>query len=312
MLAARVVMEQGIKVAGLSFESPFFGAARARKAAATLGIELRVDDFTATILRLLEHPPHGFGSVMNPCIDCHTAMIRRAGELLPALDCRFVITGEVLNQRPMSQNRRSLDIVAKESGMEDLLLRPLCARLLAPTRPEREGWIDRERLLDFSGRSRKPQMALAERFGITAYPSPAGGCLLTEPTFCCRVKDILDHGAIGNIAALRRLRMGRHYRLDQTVKLVVGRNREDNEALLTTVETGDIVIDCRGIPGPVGIVDRGAADNQILAAAAVCAAHSDGRIRERVPVEICVGPGPGRRIEITPARPEDYRRLRIE
>lgn len=312
MLAARVVMEQGIPVTGLSFESPFFSAARARQAAATLGIPLHVDDFTATIIRIVAHPAHGFGSAMNPCIDCHAAMIRRAGELLAELGCRFVVTGEVLNQRPMSQNRRSLDIVANDSGICDLLLRPLCARLLSATMPEREGWIDRDRLLNFSGRSRKPQMALAARFGITAYASPAGGCLLTEPTFCCRVKDILDHGALDNAAGLKRLRLGRHYRLGPSVKLVVGRNRVENEALLPTAETGEVVVDCRAVPGPVGIVDRGASEEQILAAAAICAAHSDGRLRERVPVTICAIAGSPRALEVSPARPEDLRQTRIE
>ena len=191
-LAVCVLQRAGAEVEGVSFETPFFRADAARKAAAALGVKLHVVDFTDDEIALIENPPHGFGGAMNPCIDCHATMIRRAGELMRKLGYDFVATGEVRGQRPMSQNAQSLLTVEKSSGMKGRLVRPLSAKLLEPTIPELEGLIDREKLLDISGRSRERQIALAAEFGITDYPSPAGGCKLTEEAFGRRLKDLME------------------------------------------------------------------------------------------------------------------------
>ena len=179
-LSICVLRDQGLHVEAVVFASPFFKIEAAKRASENLKVPLQVVSFTQDILELVNHPPHGFGGGLNPCIDCHALMIRRAGELMVEKGFDFVATGEVLNQRPMSQNRRSLGIVEADSALNGRLLRPLSALLLEPTVPELEGKVDRTRLLGLNGRTRKPQMELAKKFGLVEYPSPAGGCLLTE------------------------------------------------------------------------------------------------------------------------------------
>jgi tRNA U34 2-thiouridine synthase MnmA/TrmU len=181
MLSALVLRRQGIHVEWISFETPFFSADKARRAANQTGIPLHVQDITDEYLVMLQAPPAGFGKNMNPCMDCHALMFRKAGFFMQAHGFDFLFSGEVLGQRPMSQTAPSLRYVEKHSGFDGKILRPLSARRLPETDMERQGLVDRNRLLDLSGRSRKPQMALAAEFGIGAYPSPAGGCLLTDP-----------------------------------------------------------------------------------------------------------------------------------
>lgn len=290
-LAVRVLQEQGITVIGLCFDSPFFNLAPARHAARQLGIELDVVDFTADILDLIKHPPHGFGAGMNPCIDCHARMLRRAGERLARHDARFLVTGEVLNERPMSQNRRSLGIVARDSGLADLVLRPLSARLLEPTRPEREGWVDRERLLALEGRGRKPQFALAAQWGLTDYPTPAGGCRLTEPNYARRLRDLKAHEGLDDPRQLRLLRLGRHLRLSPQYKLIIGRDEADNAAIEAEAAPGDAVLSFEAIPGPVALLPGGGAvDQAFLARAMACAAaYADAPPDATAPIVIRTG-----------------------
>ena len=182
-LAVCVLRDQGVYVEGITFESPFFCSKNAKNAAENLGIPLHVIDFTAEIMELLISNRHGFGSEMNPCIDCHTLMIKKAGMIMKEKGFHFLSTGEVLSQRPMSQNRQSLGVVTDESGCGEFLVRPLSAKLLTETEPEKKGWVDRARLLAIEGRNRKAQYKLAKRFGLTKIPQPAGGCKLTEPNF---------------------------------------------------------------------------------------------------------------------------------
>ncbi|MBI4725834.1 hypothetical protein HY768_01180, partial [candidate division TA06 bacterium] len=170
ILAARVIKEQGIEVIGITFVTPFFGAANSRKAAAQLGINLVEHDFTDEYFVMMKNPHYGFGGNMNPCIDCHGLMLRTAHGLLEKHGASFLITGEVLGERPMSQTKGGLNAVLKLSADRDLILRPLSAKLLAPVKPEREGWVDRDKLYDFSGRGRKRQENLAKSFGIRDYP----------------------------------------------------------------------------------------------------------------------------------------------
>ena len=274
-LAVCVLREQGIDVHGVFFESPFFDADGARAAADQLDIPLHIVNFSADIVSLLDRPKHGFGSCMNPCIDCHALMLRRAGEMLAEMGFHFLATGEVLNERPMSQNRGSLDIVGKESGYDDLILRPLSATLLPETKPERVGWVDRSRLRSLSGRGRKLQLALAERYGLKNFPAPAGGCRLTEPNFCKRLRDLKQHEGLQGVRSLQLLRCGRHFRLDPTVKLIVGRNEAENAVLEGGAELYDLVLKVEEVPGPSGVLPFTASEEQVLLGAAICVRYSD-------------------------------------
>ena len=193
MLAAAVLRAQGLDVTLICLVTPFFGAGASPGIGRPPGPAPPGGGPHRQIPPLIYDPPHGWGRGHNPCIDCHTLMLREAGALMAAEGFDLLFTGEVLGQRPMSQNRGSLNLIARESGFADLLLRPLSAKSLKTTQPEIEGWVDRERLLNLSGRGRKRQMALAEEYGITRYPAPAGGCLLTDPGYAARLKELLRH-----------------------------------------------------------------------------------------------------------------------
>ena len=277
-LAVCVLRDQGAHVEGVVFTSPFFGAESAKKAAKALDIPLHVVDFTADILQLIDAPAHGFGSAINPCIDCHARMILRAAELMERLGFDFIATGEVVNQRPMSQNRQSLGVVARDSGIPDRLIRPLSAKLLEPTLPEREGLIDRERLLGLSGRGRKDQIELAAAHGLTDYPSPAGGCLLTDKGFASRLRDLKNHEGTGDLRLVHLLRRGRHFRLPGGSKCILGRDRNDNQALRDLSEPEDIRIHSVNVPGPTLLLPLGArTPEDIDFAVEMCADYSDRR-----------------------------------
>ena len=272
-LAVRVLQGAGAEVECVCFETPFFSADAARRAAAALGVKLHVVDFTDDECRLIENPPHGFGGAMNPCIDCHATMIRRAGEMIVSLGYDFVATGEVLNQRPMSQNRQSLGVVAKTSGLEGRLLRPLCAQLLDPTIPEREGKIDRSKLLGLSGRRREPQFELAKKYGVTDYPSPAGGCKLTEKGFGHRLKDLLDHEGLGERRLVELLLIARRFRLEDGTGVILGRDSRENAMLKDCSNLGAVVytVNC---PGPTALVPGKPSDDALLRVSALVAAWS--------------------------------------
>lgn len=256
-LAVKILQLAGAEVTGICFETPFFKAAAARKAASALGVELLVVDFTDDELALLENPPHGFGGAMNPCIDCHATMIRRAGEMMKERGWDFVSTGEVMGQRPMSQNRQSLGIVERSSGLAGRLVRPLSARLLDPTIPETEGKLDRSKLLDIHGRSRERQIALAAEFGIVDYPSPAGGCKLTEEAYGRKLKDLKEHEGLRNRRLVELLAVGRHFRLPDGTGLIVGRDRADNGVLSGEAALGEL-LDSGDLPGPTALLIGGA------------------------------------------------------
>jgi len=276
-LAVKVIQKQGIEVLAVSFRSAFFGSSAAETSAAFLGVPLRIVDFTEEHLRLVENPPHGYGRNMNPCIDCHAMMFRRAGGIMEEEGYDFLFTGEVLGERPMSQNRGALKLVAEEAGYPDLILRPLSAQLLPPTRPEREGLVDREQLLAMRGRSRKPQMEAARKFGLTDYPTPAGGCKLTDPGFSRRLKDLFEHSEAVSVRDVELLRLGRHFRLSDSVKAVVGRSREENEQLMALARPSDVHLIVAGPPGPDVLIlsSEKPTERQIELIAQVTASYSD-------------------------------------
>ena len=289
MLAGAVLRAQDIEVTFICFVTPFYGAARAREAAAQLDLSLKVVDLFEKFYPLLYSPPHGFGKGHNPCIDCHALMIRETGLVMVAEGFDFVFTGEVLGQRPMSQNRGSLNLVAKESGLAKLLLRPLSAKLLRPTRPEFEGWVDRERLLNLSGRGRKRQIALAADCGITHYPNPAGGCLLTDPGFALRIKELLRHQERASRRDLELLKWGRHFRLSGGAKAVVGRTERDNDAIFPLKAPGDHGLNVEDFPGPLVLVIGAATDADLREAAGLAAAYSDAPLGASVRVSVETG-----------------------
>ena len=281
-LAVRVLQRAGAEVECVCFETPFFSAANARKAAAALGVKLHVIDFTDDEVALVENPPHGFGGAMNPCIDCHATMIRRAGELMASLGYDFVATGEVQGQRPMSQNSQSLRTVEKSSGLKGRLVRPMSAKLLDPTIPELEGKLDREKLLDIHGRSRDRQIALAREFGIVDYPSPAGGCRLTEDAYGRKLRDLMEHEGLRdkasgsvNRALLDLLSVGRRFRLPGGSSVILGRDAQENARL----EKGDfaaVLKPTNGIPGPTAAIPVLAAEGDRALAQALVNAYVRG------------------------------------
>ena len=246
-----------------------------------INLPLLVVDFTEEHLEMLKNPRYGYGKNMNPCIDCHTLMLNGTGRLLAEMGADFIFTGEVLGQRPMSQGKQSLYVVAKNSGYGDAILRPLSARLLPETRAEREGKVDRERLLAIQGRSRKTQIALAAHYGISDYAPPAGGCLLTDPMFTKRLRDLFQHQKNPPIREIELLKFGRHFRWDARTKVIVGRNSSDNEAIEDLRRPGDIFIVLEDAPGPSVLVPGGGDEEIRKLAAGLCILYSS-KLRDRM------------------------------
>ncbi len=282
-LAVAVIQKQGITVEGVNFTSPFFGAdERTQKAAPHLGINLHLlpvgEEYITQVLR---NPKYGYGKNMNPCIDCHAFMIRKAGDFMSEIGASFIITGEVLGQRPMSQNKSSLMTVEKLSGYRGYVVRPLSGKLLSPTIPEQEGWIERDKLLDISGRGRTRQIQLAEELGIKEYPSPAGGCLLTEANYARRLRIIMDSKEIPGQTELELLKLGRHFILNEDILLVVGRNQSENELIESLFNTNDILLKVTDRPGPTALIRplRNQLSESIIIeyAASIVARYSDAK-----------------------------------
>ena len=311
MLSGLLLREQGIEVEWITFETPFFAASKARKAARITGIPLTVKSIFADYIVMLRNPPAGYGKRMNPCLDCHTLMFRLAGDIMRERGFDFLFSGEVLGQRPMSQTKPSLRYVEKHSGMDGYILRPLSAKLLPETIPEQQGLVDRERLLGFHGRGRKDQIALARKFGITDYPAPAGGCLLTDKGFSARLKDLFDHGGDCTEAEFELLKFGRHFRLNRQAKLIVGRTEEDNENILRRHNLQrDVVLDVPDHPSPIGLLQGAADKGSILLAAAICVGYS--RAPKLAPVNVVVKRSTGEEVIQTIAvLPDDVRKLMI-
>ncbi|MFH1008218.1 MAG: hypothetical protein V1800_12085 [Candidatus Latescibacterota bacterium] len=283
-LAVKIMLEQGIEVVAVNYVTPFCQCSRkgckheAKKASDEFGITLKTINISRDFLEVVKNPKHGYGRNLNPCIDCRIMMHKKAKEYMEEIGASFLITGEVLGQRPMSQHRQTLDLIEKESGVEGLVLRPLSAKLFAPTIPETTGMVDRERLLGFSGRSRKPQIALAEELGVNDYPCPAGGCLLTDAGFARRMRDLMQHGEL-SLDDIPLLKVGRHFRLSPSAKLVVGRDEGENERLLVLAREGDVCFDPLEEKGPTGI-GRGVFDAEQLSLgcqiiARYCSDHED-------------------------------------
>ncbi|MDO5462607.1 MAG: tRNA 4-thiouridine(8) synthase ThiI [bacterium] len=307
MLAVCVLRDQGIEMDGLVFKSPFFSPEGAIKAAKHLGITLHILDFTETILGLVRNPPHGFGGAMNPCIDCHANMIAAAGAFMREHGYDFVSTGEVLNQRPMSQNRRSLDTVAKSSGLEGYLIRPLSAQLLDPSIPEQDGRVDRSRLCAIQGRNRQPQMELVQRFGIKEFPSPAGGCLLTEKGFCRKLRDLFDHtDGIPEVRDVELMKYPRQFRLPDGGRIIVGRNRDDNKRLKAlAAKENRTILHTVNIPGPTALVIGEIPESDLQRAAAIISNYGDKGALTEIIVKV-ITPTETKEVTVQPLPRETY------
>jgi len=254
-LAAKIIIEQDIALEGVFF-SMLWGCCdklQAVKAAHWLGIPLMILKIQEDYLDLIRQPKYGYGTQLNPCVDCRIYMWRRAKQYMAAVDASFLVTGEVFGQRPMSQMRRSLEIIERDSDLVGRIVRPLSAQLLPPSLPEQEGLVDRSQLLAISGRSRRAQMELAVQMGLTDYPTPAGGCELTDPEFAKKTKDLLAHEAHPTTNDMELLSIGRHFRLSPTVKVILGRNAEENILLEGYTRDGTRLLQPR-FPGPSALV----------------------------------------------------------
>jgi hypothetical protein len=257
-LAVKMMLDQGIKVTAVHFTSPFCSCTakkagcknQAVKVAHEFGVPIRVIHKGMDYMRIVQNPPHGHGRGMNPCIDCRIYMLKKVKEMMPGIGASFVITGEVLGQRPMSQQRAAIRKIEKESGLDGLILRPLSARHFPPTTPELEIVVDREKLLSFSGRSRKPQIDLAQKLGVKDYPCPAGGCLLTDKVIASRLRDLFDHVPDYDLADLHLLKVGRHFRLNPGLKIILGRDKAENEQIQVLARPTSALFKPRDFRGP--------------------------------------------------------------
>lgn len=310
MLAVRVLLDQGIEVRGVTFQTPFFGPEGAQKAADQLGIVLLVVDIGEAHLEMLKNPRYGYGSQMNPCIDCHALMLKRAGRIMDKEGFDLLATGEVLGQRPMSQRKDALRAVEKLSGYGGYILRPLSARLLPETIPEREGKVDRQRLLDIRGRSRKRQMALAAHYSIEEYASPGGGCILTKAGFADRLRDLLATQENVGLHEVELLKWGRHFRFSGGKRLVVGRVHGDNVKLQELARAEDLLLRVKEVPGPTGIIAAMAAEQEVELAAHIVAAYSDVQTGKEAIVE--VSGKEERKITVTVRPKKEFRDLLIQ
>lgn len=318
ILAARIMLELGVEVQAVSFSAKLcmcgvkkIGKSAAQEAAESLGIPLEVVDFSEEFMEIVRNPRHGHGANMNPCIDCKIAIFSQAKSMMERFGASFLVSGEVLGERPMSQRRDALNIIEKAAGVRGILLRPLSAKLLDPTIPEKEGLIDSEKLYDIKGRSRKPQIELAAKFGITKYPQPAGGCLLTDPGFAKRVKEAMAEGEFtGDNLAL--LSVGRQFRLAKGVKLVVGRDQDENAVIESLSTAQDIILKMAKAQGPLSLLRGSCLDQYVEKAASVAAYHTKQKNDPLVAVNYWhKGDAARKTVEAKPASAAEIESLRI-
>lgn len=281
-LAVKLMLEQGIDVKAVAIKTPFCDfdcghgcGFRVKEVAEKLGVELKTFYLGDEYLEMLKNPKHGYGSGMNPCIDCREMMFKVAKDYMQEIDAKFIVTGEVLEQRPMSQNPRALKIIEQESGLEGKVLRPLSAKHLKPTEAEKSELVKRENLLSIKGRTRKAQIELAKNFGITDYPNSAGGCLLTDPQFAKRVKDLFEHVDKPTLNDTELLKTGRHFRINKNMKLVVGRNEDENDIINSLAMSDDLLLEVKDYKGPLALLRGKYDDSSIALAASIVHRYSD-------------------------------------
>ena len=317
LLAARVVMEQGIEVLGVAFLMQFASRnvrafrEQVKEAAAGAGIPVRFVDISEEFMEVVKAPRHGYGSNLNPCIDCKILMLQFAKRIMREENAGFVITGEVLGERPMSQRKDALNMIRKRSELEGYLLRPLSARLLEETVPEREGIVDREKLLAIEGRSREPQLKMAKQYDLSKFFTPAGGCLLTDPIFARRLKDLMSkNGLTADDVTL--LKYGRHFRLDDETKAVIGRNENDNKGIQVLKKSDDVMVRLKGSPGPYGLLRGKASFENIEKTASLVVSHSRRKGAGKTTVEFWTDGNNRKPMEVGSMRAGEIERLRVQ
>lgn len=295
MMACKVMAAQGVCVKAVKFVTPFFGyellARRSeyiRQVKEKYDIDLLLQDVSDKFLELLRDPPHGFGRHFNPCIDCKILLLSEARMMMAELGADFIITGEVIGQRPMSQRRDALRLIERDSGCEGLLLRPLCAKNLAPTQPELHGLVDRDRLLDISGRSRQAQISLAAQFGVTDYPAPAGGCLLTDRQIGERIRRFYEDRQRITADDILPILTGRHFRLPGGGWLAIGRDERENLKISDLARESDVVLQTVDWPGPVAILRYSVSQDDIDLAAGLVARFSKKVRGKAAPVAVVI------------------------
>lgn len=293
-LAILVMLRQGIKVTAITFLNHFGCDINDKSscskdpfsAAGKFGFEVKLAHLSKKFLEIVKNPKYGHGKNMNPCIDCRILMLKEARELMHLIEADFIITGEVLGQRPMSQRKNTFPMIDKEAMVKGYVLRPLSAKLLDITIPEQRDIVNRDALYNFSGRSRKAQIALAKEFGLTDYPAPAGGCLLTEPNYSFRLKELLTYNKDPKFEDINLLRIGRHFRFSDDCKIIVGRNRKENEMLISLVDPEDYILNVEGYGSPITIITGKATDKALVIAASLCARYSDAKHLPEIDVAV--------------------------
>ena len=271
------MLEQDLDVEALIFSTPFClcDKCNASSVIQKFGIKAHTFVLGQEYLDLVTDPPHGHGSQMNPCLDCRIMMMKKAKELAQKMGAKCIVTGEVLDERPFSQTRQSMNHIEKEAGMQGQILRPLSAKLLPETEVEKSGLVDREALFAIRGRRRLPQMDLAKKWGINDYPCPSGGCLLTDPRFADRLREFLKHNEQLKIDDTARLKVGRHFRVDG-YKIVVGRNEKENQRLLAIAsQQKRSYLEVVDYMGPITLLDENCPDKVIMKAAEITVRYSD-------------------------------------
>ncbi len=318
-LAILTILKQGITVSAIKFVTPFepdisdtqVSSSKQYAFLKSSGVDIQVRHLGKDFMEMVKNPKHGYGKNMNPCIDCRIFMLRRSKALMDALGADFIVTGEVLGQRPMSQRKDIIYHIDKEASVTDYVLRPLSAKLLRLTKPESEGIVSRELLYNFSGRSRKPQIALAKEYGLTDYPAPAGGCLLTETQYSHKLKDLLIHDPFPSMRDIKLLKIGRHFRITPGCKIIIGRDELENQFIEVVAVKGDYLLKVEGYGSPLTIVTGQVNDKVLQIAASLCARYSDAKYRKEIEVTIS-NDIQVTRLTVSPATREIIDSLRIE
>jgi tRNA-uridine 2-sulfurtransferase len=281
-LAVKLILEQGIEVEAINFFTPFClcrkGGCGALEAAKAFNIPLKKVSAGTDYLRVVRHPRFGYGKNLNPCVDCRIFMLKKAKRYAKQIGAKFIFTGEVLGQRPMSQHKGALDLIEREAGLEGKILRPLSGKLLPKTEAEEKGLIDHEALRDISGRSRKPQIEMTHEFNITNYPCAGGGCLLTDKEFANKLRDLFEHKKRITVKEVNLLKVGRHFRFGEN-KIIIGRNEAENGLLLRTKKKSDCYFEVPDCGSPIGILEGPPTEQSIEKAAALTAYHSDKKLQ---------------------------------
>ncbi len=317
-LAMKMMLDQGVELHALNHLTCFCTCTskssckhEAIKAAEEFDVPITVRNVTEEFLGIIEDPPHGHGSGVNPCIDCRILLFKNAARLMREKEASFIVTGEVLGERPMSQRLDAMELIERRAEVEGFVVRPLSAGMLSPSIPERKGWVAREAFESIQGRQRRPQFELAEKLGIGDYPCPAGGCRLTDPNFARRMRDLMANGGL-NLADVRLLSHGRHFRLSPRAKAVVGREKQENIVLSSLAAEGDLLLEAVEAPGPLTLIRGDVENGQVRTAAAITARYGQARHMDEVTVKVKVKGSEGQnKVKTPPAGEQMLEELRI-